>query len=228
MMKTILLGLLFIGFVTNTFAQHTHDYKKMVINKKIFLIQTRDFKEEVALLKVYRNGKLIMNNTVDSRGLLGLKFPDFNKDGYPDIMLEYMGNNHSYHLYLFDPKKNVFKSLEGFVRFPASKQLKSNPQYYYSYSRAGCADMNWESDLFRIENFKTIHLAHIDGQGCDFEVDKNPQMIEIYKVLEQNTENKKLIETLPYLKSIQKYENKWKFIESYWSNNYAKFGIATN
>ncbi len=222
-MKTILLSLLVAVFATNSFAQHDRDYKKMVINKNVFFIKTRDLTDDSVLLKVYRNERLIMTETLYSGGLRELKFPDFNKDGYSDIMLEYIGNNPTYQLYLFDPKRNVFKRLEGFDKFPASKQVKPESRFYYSYSRAGCADMNWESDLFKIENFKTIFLAHIDGQGCDFDIQENPQKIEVYKVLEQKEASKKLIETLPYLTNIPRFEDKWKFIETYWKNNYTKF-----
>lgn len=83
--------------------------------------------------------------------------------------------------------------------------------------------MNWVSDFFKIQNFKIIQLGHIDGQGCDFEVKKNPQVINIYKVIDNKEENGKLVEKLPYLKFIPKFEDKWDFIEKYWNKNYKQF-----
>ena len=146
-----------------------------------------------------------------------------NKDENIDILLTYIGNNSSYELYLFDKSENQYKFLEGYDRFSEAIQLKTNPKYYYSYQRAGCADMNWVSDLFYIDNFKTVCVGHIYGQGCDFEVKENPQIIEIYKVFEENEKNKKEIEKLPYLKNIPDFGDKWNFIEKYWNKNYGKF-----
>ena len=83
--------------------------------------------------------------------------------------------------------------------------------------------MNWVSDLFYIENFKTIHIAHIYGNGC--ETKEDPLKIEIYKVYNNKEENKKLFKTLPYLKNIPSFGDKWDFIEKYWNANYNKFKV---
>jgi hypothetical protein len=83
--------------------------------------------------------------------------------------------------------------------------------------------MKWVSDLFRINDFKIIQPGHIDGQGCDFEVKENPQVVKIYKATNNNEEKSKLIEKLPYLKFIPEFGDKWDFIEKYWNKNYAKF-----
>lgn len=194
-----------------------------VVNKKTFKFVINDINEDEATLTFIRNSKNIKTDTLQSVGLGGFEFTDFNKDGNPDILFTYIGNNSSYDIYLFDNKTDEFKNLDGFDRFPEAIQLKVNPKYYYSYHRAGCADMNWVSDLFYIDNFKTIQIGHIYGQGCDFEVKENPQIIEIYKVLRNDEENKKLIKNLPYIKNIPKFGDKWKFIEKYWNNNYEKF-----
>lgn len=98
-------------------------------------------------------------------------------------MVSYIGNNPTYFLYLFDPSKNVFKKLEGFDNFPDAIQLKSYPLFYYSYHRAGCADLNWISDLFKIEKFKAIHIGQIYGQGCAADLKLYPQKIDIIKFI---------------------------------------------
>ena len=194
-----------------------------VVNKKTFNFVINDINEDEVTLTFIRNSKTIKKDTLHSSGLGGFEFTDFNKDGNPDILFTYIGNNSSYHIYLFDDKTDEFKILYGFDRFPVAIQLKVNPKYYYSYHRAGCADMNWVSDLFYIDNFKTIQIGHIYGQGCDFEIKENPQVIEIYKVFENDEEKKKLIKNLPYIKNIPKFADKWNFIEKYWNNNYRKF-----
>ena len=208
-----------------TEIQQTHYFDTtFVANKQTFKFEIKDISEDEVTLTFTRNSENIKVDTLQSGGLGNVEFIDFNKDGNSDILFTYMGNNSTYDIYLFDKTSNEFKYLKGFDRFPEAIQLKTNPKYYYSYHRAGCADMNWVSDLFYIDNnFKTIHIGHIYGQGCDFEVKENPQVIEIYKVLEDNEENKKEIEKLPYLKNIPVFGDKWNFIEKYWNKNYGKF-----
>jgi len=219
-----------IGVVTNTTP--SNDFKNQqrhyfdttfVVNKQTIKFVVNDINEDEITITFIKNSKKIKADTLQSVGLGGFEFIDFNKDGSSDIMFTYIGNNSSYELYLFDNIANEFKILEGFDRFSDVIQLKNNSKYYYSYKRAGCADMNWISDLFYIDNFKTNQVGHIYGQGCDFDIKENPQEISIYKVLENNEENKKLTKKLPYLKNIPKYEDKWNFIEEYWNNNYEKF-----
>ncbi len=194
-----------------------------VVNKQTFKLFMNDINEDEVTLTFIRNSKKIEIDTLKSVGLGGFEFTDFNKDGNSDIFFTYMGNNSSYELYLFDDRANVFRVLEDFDRFAEAIQLKNNPKYYYSYQRAGCADMDWISDLFYIDNFKTIQVGHIYGKGCDFEVKENPQVISIYKVLANNEENIQLIKKLPYIKNIPKFSDKWIFIEKYWNNNYGEF-----
>ena len=194
-----------------------------VVNKKTFEFLINEISEEEVTLTFIRNLKNINKDTLQSIGLGGFEFTDFNKDGNLDILFTYIGNNSSSEIYLFDSKTDEFKKLEGFDRFPEATQLKVNPKYYYSYHRAGCADMNWVSDLFFIDNFKTIQIGHIYGHGCDFEEKENQQIIKIYKVFEENEENKKEVEKLPYLQNISAFGDKWDFIEKYWNKNYGKF-----
>jgi hypothetical protein len=96
-------------------------------------------------------------------------------------------------------------------------------QFYYSYNGAGCADMNWESHLSKIENHKLVNYGYMYGKDCDFEIKENQQVIEIYKIIDSNKDEMKLIKTLSYLKCIPKPENKWDFIEKYWLQNSITF-----
>src|SRR5687768_9070101 len=210
---------------TTLFAQEHNSDTSFVINKQAFKIKTKEINSDQVSLTIYRNSKVIKVDTLDSEGLSYLKFPDFDNDGNKDIMLTYMGNNFTYSLYLFDKTKNVFKFVDGFDRFPASQQLKTNPKYYYSYHRAGCADLNWVSDLFFIANFKAIHVGQIYGKGCDADLKEEPQAIEIYKIVDNNEDNEKLIEKLSYQKNVPDFGDKWDFIKKYWEKNYSKFTL---
>jgi hypothetical protein len=139
-MKKYLFPLL-LFYSTTLFGQEYNSDTSFIINKQTFKIQTREIDSDQVALRIYRNTKLIKVDTLDAGGLSNLKFPDFDKDGNKDIMLTHMGNNFTYDLYLFDKTANVFRFVKGLDRFPESQQLKTNPKYYFSYHRAGCADM---------------------------------------------------------------------------------------
>jgi hypothetical protein len=216
------LFLLLLFYSTILFGQEHNSDTSFIINKQTFKIQTRDIDSDQLALTIYRNKKVIQIDTLDAAGISSLNFPDFDKDGNKDIMLTYMGNNFTYGLYLFDKTKNVFRFVKGFDRFPESQQLKTNPKYYFSYHRAGCADWNWISDLFFIDNFKTIHIGQIYGKGCDADLKEEPQAIEIYKIIDNTEEKEKLIAKLSYQKNIPEFGEKWYFIKKYWEKNYFK------
>lgn len=222
-MKIYLFIILSISLTINTIAQsHSFD-TTLIIKGHSYRIVNTDIDKDFISMTVYRDSKKITIDTLESGGLANIEFADFNKDQNPDIMVSYFGNNPTYFLYLFDSKTQRFRNIEGYLKYPDAVQLKNDPDLYYSYHRAGCADMNWVSDLFMIVDFKAVQLGHIYGQGCDFKVNENPQIIEIYKVIANNERNKKLLEKLPYLKFIPDFGDKWKFIEKYWNENYKKF-----
>lgn len=194
-----------------------------VVNRQTFKFIIKDLNEEEITLTFLRNKEKIKVDTIQSGGLGGIEFIDFNKDKNIDILLTYIGNNSSYDLYLFDKSENKYKLLDGYDRFSEAIQLKTNPKYYFSYQRAGCADMNWVSDLFYIDNFKTVYVGHIYGQGCTTDEKEIPLGIKIYKIYKNDNVNKTLIEKLPYTKNIPKFDHKWMFIKNYWNKNYGKF-----
>jgi hypothetical protein len=149
------------------------------------------------------------------------EFLDINEDGYKDIQISLFTNNpNDRENYLFDKKHNSFKLIENCERY--IQKIKGT-NFYYSYNRTGCSDMNWESYLSKIENYKLVNYGYIYGQGCDYEIKSNPKIIEIYKVLNSDTDEKVLIKKLPYQKYIKEFSEKWDFIKIYWTTNYNAF-----
>lgn len=220
-MKKNILSLLILLLLQNLFAQNQSVDTLITINKNKFRIQTTENSNKDLILNISLNSKVKLKEKISKNGLLGIEFIDFDKDNNKDIRLTYLDNNLSNSLYLFDPEINNFSKLVGFEKFPEAIQLKSNPNYYYSYHRAGCADLNWVSDLFTIEDFKSKHIGHIYANGCESET--NSETLNTYKVLNNNEKNKKLIDKLNYSKSLPTLDMKWKFIENYWNKNYKKF-----
>ena len=220
MKTTTLLILNFLVSFSIIAQDHSFD-TTLVIRNSTFTVAVREFNEGVTL-SVVRDSVHIIRDTLRP-GLADIQFPDFDSDGNPDIELSFMGNNSEYNLNLFDIKSNTFKFVKDFENFPEAIQLKTNANFYYSYQRAGCADMDWVSDLFYIHNFSVVKIGHIYGRGCDSETRKPLRAIEIYKVLNNKGNDLQLIEKFPYLKNVPKFGDKWDFIEKYWNKNYQSF-----
>lgn len=205
------------------FSQDLETDTIFTLHQNKFHFQTIELNEEQIFFNIECNSNRILSDALDRFGLFNIEFTDFDKDSNPDMMFSYGVNNYYYILYLFDSNNNLYRQLEGFERFPDAIQLETNSNYYYSYQRAGCADENWVSDLFYIENFKTIHIGHIYGKGCDYDPAESPQEIEISKIQDNNELNEILIEKLPYLDHIHEFGEKWEFIRLYWNEHYLKF-----
>ena len=145
----------------------------------------------------------------------GAEFIDFNEDGFKDILFNYITNVPNINdLALFDTVSSSFILVEDFNSYPSSTKLEGT-DYYYSYHRSGCADANWDSDLFFIENYKPYKIGNISGIGCE---DGAKTGIFISKV-----ENGKLVLIEEFEKEPGYFKSKWEFIEEYWSSNYHKF-----
>ena len=150
-----------------------------------------------------------------------IKFLDINDDGYMDIRAFIFSNTpNQCENYLYDKENKTFRLVEG---CDLDIHLIKGTMYYYSYNRAGCADMNWESYLSKIENYKLVLLGYIYGQGCDFQIKENPQVIKIYKITNVSIDEKVLIKKLSYKQYVPKFDAKWDFIKNYWTKNYHGF-----
>jgi hypothetical protein len=146
------------------------------------------------------------------------EFKDFNQDGYKDIYLDKGGNTpERFDLLLYVPSAKTFRPIKNFENFPAPIKIVGT-KYYYSYHKSGCADMNWDSDLFYIKDFKVIRIGNISGRECRNTGIKDG--LYIYRLLGQK---KTLIKTLPLDTAHNFKEGKWEFIKKYWTSNYKIF-----
>lgn len=146
------------------------------------------------------------------------EFKDFDMDGYKDIRLYYMTNVPGIEgLLLYNPKSKTFKNVPNFQDFPSPVKI-GGTQYYYSYHRSGCADMNWTSDLFYIENYQCKKIGTINGYECE-----NSGVKDGIYIAKVSGAKKTVISELP-ISTIKRYkEYKWGFIANYWNNNYRLF-----
>lgn len=237
-MKNIALSIFSIVLILSCTDKKTKDYDNVEIKKNTKTtvqkdsIQTDQNTEETISFidsirinnKIYiafqSQSSIIVTNEIDTLFCFiqennGAEFKDFNGDGFLDIIIHYITNVPGiYDLALFDQKSGKFKMVQNFDAFPAAEKIK-NSNYYYSYHRSGCADANWDSDLFKIVNYKAIRLGNIQGLGCE-RIDKNG--IFIHKV-----QNEELIQIEEYKREPNYYNDKWDFIKNYWAKNYRKF-----
>ncbi len=143
------------------------------------------------------------------------EFRDYNKDGNSDLILEYLTNTPgTEELLLFNSDNNTFVKVEDFIKFPLSLKIRDT-DYYFSYHKSGCADNNWDSDLFKIVDYKAIRIGNIRGIGCG-----NEQENGIYI----NNVNGDKVEQVKFIKRDEGYwDGKWDFMLDYWSRNYKNF-----
>jgi hypothetical protein len=147
------------------------------------------------------------------------EFKDFNKDGHQDIILHYSSNTSMVlDLFLYTPTTGKFREIKKFRDFPAPEQIKGT-KFYYSYHKTGCADMNWDSDLFYIDNFNAIRIGNIAGRQCNNR-DGLKDAVYIYKV---RNDKEKLFKKLPIEIIWKSKDLKWGFINEYWTKNYKLF-----
>lgn len=181
---------------------------------KYFVIQD-DPRSENDMNLVILNSKGDTIYKHDGYGTNGFKLDDFDDNGIQDILLYQLSNDGGISdLIMYDTKTKGFKNVEGFYDYNEPYKVEGT-KYWYSYHGSGCADMDWDSDLFYIENFKAIRVGNIQGIGCEGEP-KNG--IFIYKV-----EGEKRILIKENLRKPGFHNDKWDFIEEYWNKNYQKF-----
>ncbi len=141
----------------------------------------------------------------------GLEFKDFNGDGIPDLIISYHSNIQGVEdLILYDKRTKKFVQIANFSNYPASVRIL-NSSFYYSYHSSGCADMDWDTDLYKIINSKIIPFGTISGKGCESSHEKLG--IFIYKM---RGKKERLIKTMPITALTHYNNNKQTFISEYW------------
>jgi hypothetical protein len=170
------------------------------------------FKEYDLFILKSASGEVVYQNDNNPSEFV---FKDFNEDGFIDIELHFITNVPGVNeLLLFDPLSKSFKDVENFSNFPASIKITNTP-FYYSYSRAGCADANWESYLYIFDKNKVKAKGKIRAITCEGETDAG---IYFYKM------SREVVELINYSSITDlHFENKWEFIEEYWTTNSWKF-----
>lgn len=185
----------------------------LIVNNLKFIIE--QFKEENLNFSL-----IILNEKFDTiykhnDFIDEYKITDFNNDGYQDIELDYITNVPGIvDVLLFDLTSGKFQIIEELGNYPSSIKIK-NSEYYYSYERAGCADYNWESNLFYISDYKCFKIGNITGKGCGYEKRNG---IFINKIVDNEE-----VEINWIKRDTGYYDDKWEFIENYWTKNHLKF-----
>lgn len=175
---------------------------------------------------IYRSDEQMMYVVSNSRQVIlkqpGLGsdflFVDFNDDGMKDIVVNYKSDvPDAKALLLFDYKTENFRLVTNFDQYPEPVPITGTP-FYYSYSRTGCADFDWRSELFYIKDYEAFKSGYMVVNQCPNSQEANG--IYITRLIHGEAQ---LLETLP-VSEFNKYpEGKWDFLQSYWTKNYKKF-----
>jgi hypothetical protein len=146
-----------------------------------------------------------------------LEFKDFDHDGFKDLVISHLGNVPGIiDLVKYDSESKSFHYVD-LTLYP-DPQWIDRTKYYYSYHRSGCADYNWDSDLFYIEDYKIYRIGNIAGRDCGNDTEEKG--IFIYRV-ENNISFYLEKKPVSILNDYQDY--KWGFIRDYWTGNLGKF-----
>lgn len=151
----------------------------------------------------------------------GFEIKDVNEDGFKDLVFHYLSNNPLEEIYLFDKTENKFIFIKDSDACPSTVKIK-NTQYYYCYNTRGCSDLNWDSDLYYIKDFKIYKIGNITGIGCPQQEDEEDVIkngIYIYKLRKDSIKDQ--AQHIPRESGF--YDDKWEFIENYWTKNYKLF-----
>ncbi|AYL96491.1 hypothetical protein [Mucilaginibacter celer] len=212
-MKTFLITTILFIYTNLLFAQHnTFKTASAWVDGVLYSIS---YSNSDTVVEVKAKRRIV--SRLHEFGIWEMKFIDFNKDGYKDILIQYVSNTpNDNNLYLYNKHRHNFIEVNNFRNFAYAAGLGSN-NLYYSYERAGCGDLNWNSYLFKIVNFQAIPIGFISGLGCNGD---EKMGIFIFKI---NRTKEKLIREYP-IDKIDKYKSyKWGFIKQYWKTNYRKF-----
>lgn len=211
---TLMLSVLFAATVKGqsdsvTVAKIDGELYRGVCNRNGTIVILNHKGKSVLLLK--------QKDIFDAGDFEKVEFKDFDKDGYKDLVIAYRSNvPEIYDLFLYNKSSKKFIQVKEFSEYPNSINLKGT-NLFYSYHRSGCADEEWDSDLFKIVNFKVIKIGNINGRGCD---DK-PKIL-ITKI---TGKHESAVKEFP-ITEIDKFKDyKWGFIVWYWRNNYKKFTV---
>lgn len=161
-------------------------------------------------------GKILFRQ--NAAGFVGFEFADFNGDGYKDLQISYISNTPGIaDLLLYDKRSKNLRLVKAFDNYPDAIRIK-HTNMYYSYHHSGCADADWDSDLFKIENFKTVRIGNINCQDCSNNPKEN--RISVYTV---NNKDRKLLKTFKSDIVNDYTDTKWGFIAWYWKRNHKHF-----
>jgi len=212
-MKTFHIALILTINATCLFAQEdTYKTAKARVDGVLYRATYKTSNLSISIVSPDGKTNLIQHSDY---GLSSFKFIDFYDDGYKDLLIEYLSNVPGVcELALYDKRTKKFALVDNFSEYPDPQKLRGTP-LYYSYHRSGCADSDWDSNLFKIVDNKIIKIGNISGRGCD----------EKPGIFISKTEGREKIIIKKYpIDVIEKYKNyKWGFIKQYWERYYRKF-----
>ena len=145
-----------------------------------------------------------------------IEFPDINHDGYKDIRVYRMTNVPNIcDNYFFDKTTKTYNLIKG-----CDLDIISVPgtDLFFTWGVSGCAGMDWESYLCKIENWAEVDIGYIEAKDCGDEDDG------VRICIVNSDDKKKLIKKVTLkdfgYKNIDDYDD---FLRKYWAKHYKEF-----
>ncbi len=154
-------------FFINTFAQNTKTIKcDSIYKNKGITIKLINFETEKEGYDSDKNSILIISQKANNKSSIIIKdsifslvqkieFQDYNSDGIKDILVQNISDvrsNWTYNLYLYNPKANNFKRVDGFEEI---KNPSYNSKYKIIESHVS-SGTNWAA-FYKIKNNKVYN-----------------------------------------------------------------------
>jgi hypothetical protein len=154
----------------------------------------------------------------------GLTVRDLDEDGNDDIILHHVTNVPGIEeVVRYSSQRGRFVEVVGFTSFPASEQIEGTG-LFYSYHRSGCADLNWDSDLFYLQDTAAVRIGNMHGEGCE---DVSVPMIRVSKFPDALVPERSVqVDSMTFDPTCSGSQSKWGIIEEYWTSNWRTFGPA--
>lgn len=172
---------------------------------------------EQEIITIILNGAIQVQDTGRHNAFASIigEYTDFDGDGLEDIRLHYSDLSFFTIVYLFDPKEVKYKKIENSHDFPWPQKVANRAGLYFAYEAKGCADAQWESTLFTIQNFKMVPLAKIGVINCEL-----PPKID-YWIMEE-PDKKQLVSNEAFPFDGTYLATKFESIKAFWEEGYKK------
>jgi hypothetical protein len=129
----------------------------------------------------------------------GIETLDWNEDGFEDIRVKFIDGcrpEYQNFLFLYDSIAKQFRNVEKYWWYCGSDgdpvRVTGTPGYYYNFTCWGCEGNEYESQLFRVVDYKIVVAGSMHINFCE-----EPYEVTIFRHHGKHNEASEKIATIP-------------------------------